>query len=283
MISVFLRYPNGKAKAVTFSYDDGAPQDKRLADVFNRYGLKCTFNFNGTAIRKFNFSKEEIQDIFLSKGHEIAVHGEFHRANGNTRPIEGIRDVLNNRLELEERCGCIIRGMAYPDTGITVMNNFGCYGDVKNYLIELDIAYSRTIGKDNDSFLLPDDFHAWMPTAHHNNPQIMEYIDKFLNLDLSTKAYHATRGPRLMYIWGHSFEFDRNDNWHHMEEICRKLSANDEIWYATNIEIYDYVWAYKSLRYSADGHRIYNPTVTKVWLDIDGNLFGVAPGETLTV
>ncbi|MBO5249036.1 MAG: polysaccharide deacetylase family protein [Clostridia bacterium] len=283
MRSVFMRYPNGKAKAVTFSYDDGVPQDKRLAELFDKYGMKGTFNFNNVRARKTNFSNEQIKEYFLSKGHEIAVHGAFHRANGNLRPIEGIRDVLDCRLELEERCGQIIRGMAYPDSGITQMGNFGNYEQIKNYLCELDIAYARTLGGDNNSFLLPQDFHAWMPTAHHNNPQIMEYIDEFLNLDISPNVYHATRIPRLLYIWGHSFEFDRNDGWEHIEEICQKLANNDEIWYATNIEIYDYVQAYKSLQYSADGHTVYNPTLFTVWLDVDSRLYSIKSGETIRI
>ena len=36
----------GKLKAVTFSYDDGVTQDERLIKLFNKYGLKCTFNIN---------------------------------------------------------------------------------------------------------------------------------------------------------------------------------------------------------------------------------------------
>ena len=127
MRSVFMRYPGGKAKAVTFSYDDGVAQDKRLAKIFCKYGMKATFNFNSENMRSVNFSKDEIKEYFLSKGHEIAIHGANHRANGNLRAIEGIRDVLDCRLELEERCDCIIRGMAYPDTGITLMGNFGNY------------------------------------------------------------------------------------------------------------------------------------------------------------
>jgi hypothetical protein len=59
------------------------------------------------------------------------------------------------------------------------------------------------------------------------------------------------------------------------------LSNNDEIWYATNIEIYDYVEGYKRLVYSADGYRIYNPNLFEVWLDVDGVLYSVKPGETL--
>ena len=46
MRTIFMRYPDGKAKAVTFSYDDGVPQDKRLAELFSKYNMKGTFNFN---------------------------------------------------------------------------------------------------------------------------------------------------------------------------------------------------------------------------------------------
>ena len=277
MRSIFLRYPGGKAKAVTFSYDDGVMADKRLAELFDKYGMKGTFNFTF----KVRFTDEELQEIFFSKGHEIAVHGANHRANGNLRPIEGIRDVLDCRLELEKRCDRIIRGMAYPDSGISRIGIHTDYETIKNYLSDLDIVYARTLGKDNDSFTLPEDFHAWMPSAHHDNPKIMEYIDKFLSIDTSEKVYHASRFPRLLYIWGHSAEFDVNGNWDHIESICEKLANNDEIWYATNIEIYDYVEAYKRLVYSADNSKVYNPTLLTLWFDIDKTLYSIKPGETL--
>ena len=279
MRSVFMRYPGGRAKAVTFSYDDGCSADARLAALFDRYGLKCTFNFTC----KDKFTDEEVKDIFLSKGHEIAVHGANHRPNGNQRPIEGIRDVLDCRLALEKKCGRIIRGMAYPDSGITLFGNFGNYAQVKNYLTELDIAYARTLSGDNDRFELPSDFHAWMPSAHHDNPGIMAYVDKFLALDLSTKAYHARRHPRLFYIWGHSFELDNKNNWDHMEELCRRLSGHGDVWYATNMEIFEYVEGYKRLVYSADGCLVYNPSLFSVWIDVDGVLHEIRPGETVAV
>ncbi len=278
-----MRYPGGKAKAVTFSYDDGCKQDKRLAEIFDKHGMKCTFNHNCESLRNENFTKEEVHEYFLSKGHEIAVHGALHRANGATRTIEGIREVLDCRLELEEKCDRIIRGMAYPDSGITVMSALGSYSDIKNYLAELDIAYARTLAGDNDSFLLPEDFHAWMPTAHHNNPEIFEYIDKFLSLDLSVAASKARRYSRLFYIWGHSYEFDRNDNWDRIEKICERLGGKDDIYYATNIEIYECTEAYKRLVYSADGRRIYNPSARSVWLDIDGITYEIKPGEAILI
>lgn len=280
---VFMRYPGGKAKAVTFSYDDGVAQDKKLAEIFDKYGMKATFNFNCQASRSFNYTDEEIQEIFLSKGHEIAVHGAYHRASGNVRPIEGIRDVLDCRLELEKRCNRIIRGMAYPDSGITRMGSFGSYEMIKQYLTELDIAYARTLGGDNNSFALPEDFHAWMPTAHHKNPKIMEYVEEFLSIDLSPRVYCSGRAPRLMYIWGHSYEFDRDNNWELIEKICEKLSGREDIWYATNIELYDYTEGYKRLVYSADGRRIFNPSLFEIWFDVDGALYSVKPGETVEI
>ena len=68
-----------------------------------------------------------------------------------------------------------------------------------------------------------------------------------------------------------------------MEEICKRLASNDEIWYATNIEIYDYVQAYKSLRYSANGLKIYNPTLYTIWIDVDSRLYAIKSGETVCI
>ena len=35
-----LRFPEGKAKALTFSYDDGCRADVRMAKTLTKYGLK---------------------------------------------------------------------------------------------------------------------------------------------------------------------------------------------------------------------------------------------------
>lgn len=115
----FLRFPGGKTKAVTFSYDDGAESDIRLADVLTKHGLKGTFNLNSSKLLSGDgLSVGEIKMHLLDAGHEIAVHGEFHKALGLCSPLDGIKDVLNCRLKLEKTFGRIIRGMAYADSGI---------------------------------------------------------------------------------------------------------------------------------------------------------------------
>ena len=156
----FMRFPGGKAKALTLSYDDGVVQDKRFSDVLEKYGIKCTFNLNGINCRKNKgLSFDEVREYILSRGNEVAVHGLNHRAEGYLRPIEGIHDVLECRLELESELGVIIRGMAYPDTGITRYSNGANYETVKDYLKKLDITYARTLGGDNNAFEMPSDFY----------------------------------------------------------------------------------------------------------------------------
>lgn len=281
----FLRFPEGKLKAVTFSYDDGCRDDIRLSATFNKYGLKGTFNLNSAWLGKsktdWHLMADEIKENIIDAGHEIATHGAEHRANGNLRPIDGIQDVLNCRLGLEKTFDTIVRGLAYPDSGIRALNNGATLEKIEQYLKELDIVYARTLGEINDSFNLPQNWYQWMPTAHHDNAETMDLIDKFVAL--GEQSYAARREPRLFYLWGHSYEFSEKNNWERIEEICEKISGKDDIWYATNFEIYDYVNAYNSLVYSADNSKIYNPTLKKIWLDIDGKSYTINPGETLKI
>ena len=278
----FLRYPGGLQKAVTLSYDDGCRQDIRLAETIDKYNLKCTFNLNSAYIAdepgEWHLTVDEIADHIVAGGHEIALHGARHVAPGKERPIDGIREMLECRLELERRFGMIIRGMAYPDSGINCFANNVDYQKIKQYLSDLDIAYARTVDGDNDMFRLPGDWHRWVPTVHHINPQVTEYIEKFNARH--EQEYTADNTPLLFYLWGHSYEFDEFENWDLLEEICKSLAGRDDTWYATNIEIYDYVAAYNSLIFSADGTVVHNPTATTVWIYTDGNTVSVGPGQT---
>ncbi len=280
----YLRFPGGKFKAVTLSYDDGVKQDIRFAEILDKYGIKCTFNINSNSLYSNSESKitaQEMKTHLYDKGHEIAVHGKHHVALGNPSPSLGIRDVLDCRQELEDALDTIIRGMAYPDTGIRTICNGNSYDNIRHYLKDLGIVYARTLGGDNDAFQLPSDFYAWMPTAHHNNKNLIPWAENFVALEECTYAANAV--ARLFYLWGHSYEFDRNDNWDVIENFCQTIGGKDDIWYATNIEIYEYIEAYNSLIFSADCKKIYNPTLKEIWIYIDREIYSIKPGETLKI
>lgn len=283
----FLRFPGGREKALTLSYDDGVIYDRQLIETADRYGIKVTLNINSAwmGASDINLSAAELKEL-TANGHEIAVHGARHIASGNVSAIDGIRDVLECRQKLENAFDTIIRGMAYPDTGITQVVGGASKSEIKAYLKALGIAYSRTLGGDNDTFDLPEDFYEWMPNAHHKNPKLLEYLDKFISEPIA--EYAARRTPKLFYLWGHSYEFNNDHNWDLLEKFCKTAGGRKDIWYATNIEICDYVNAYRSLIFNVENTKVYNPTDKEIWFEASdvntGNqLFCVRPGETLNM
>lgn len=282
----FIRFPDGKAKAITLSYDDGCRADIKLSEIITRYGLKATFNISSNKISdipdKWFLLKKEIKEHILDKGHEIAIHNANHIANGLLNTADGIKEVLDCRTKLEQEFGVIVRGMAYPNSGISRFQNGMAYSDVKRYLTDLNISYARTLGVVNKSFYLPNDWHCWMPTAHHNNEQLFEYIDAFLSINCN-EGLGANFDARLLYIWGHSYEFDAKNNWDRLDKICKLISGRDDIWYATNGEIYDYVTAYNSLVFSVDNEIVYNPSAKTVWFIYGDDTYSIKSGETIKI
>ena len=72
-----------------------------------------------------------------------------------------------------------------------------------------------------------------------------------------------------MYVQDHRHEFDDDNNWNVIEEFCALVGGKEDIWYATNIEIIDYLQAAKNLRFSSDHHNVNNPQCPSAWHHIE--------------
>ena len=178
-------------KMLTFSYDDGIYQDERLVEIFNKYGMKATFNLNtGIQSPESNFE------------------------------IEGIKIA---RMEQE--------GLAKLYEGHEI-----AYGDVPDpvvsYLKDIGIRYGRTV-ESTHSFTLPQDPLRLNATCHHNDDKLFELAEQFLAA--------KPEEPMLFYVWGHSYEFDVNNNWERIEEFCKMLGGRDDIFYGTNAQCLGYI------------------------------------------
>lgn len=226
---------NGKKKAITFSFDDGVTQDKKLIEILNRYGLKATFNINsgffggkgelvrnGVPVRHDKIAKEEICSVYA--GHEIAVHTKTHPFLPKLPDDEVIAQVCEDHETLSELIGYHVVGMAYP-----------CGGANHDARVEKLVRkhtpcrYARTI-EATGNFSLPADPHAWNPTVYFIDTDLMfELGDRFLALQ--------SEEPALFYIWGHAYELDAWNFWERFEEFCKKISGKDDIFYGTNREI----------------------------------------------
>lgn len=279
MKTMFMRFPGGKSKALTFSYDDNVEQDICLVEIFRKYGMRATFNLNagqfvpegtvhpeGKVHRRMTAA--QVLSTYTPDVCEVACHSLNHPWLTACSSAVVCQQVIDDRRELEKMFQMPIHGMAYPfgptnDTVVDVLRLCGIY-------------YSRTTVS-TEKFDMPTDWLRLPATCHHKNPRLMELADKFISMN-------ATRFPQLFYVWGHSYEFEEADNWHVIENFCEKMANKDDIWYATNMEIYT-AWAdYMRLETSADGSMIFNPNCRDVWIaDGKNNVFCIAPGKTLRV
>lgn len=259
-----ILFPEGKKYCVTFSYDDGRVEDRRLVELFNRHNVKATFHLNSQTLGVKDgdaefVSPDEIAELYV--GHEVSCHGYTHPSLNFLTKDQMVSQLIEDRRNLEKYAGYPIRGMSYP---------YGDYSDVFLSLASaLGMEYSRTVNSTHD-YHMPNDFMQWHPTCHHNDA--LSLVDDFL-------AKPAGNRLKLFYIWGHSFEFKYQNNWNMMEELVEKISGNDDIWYATNIEIKDYMTAARNLVTSVDGTSVYNTSAKTVWLDVDGRTVMAKPGE----
>jgi len=272
----FLRFPGFKDKALTLSYDDGVVYDRKLIEIMNTYGLKGTFNINSgkfpekTGGRRL--TKEECLNLYVQSGNEVAVHGSKHLSLTEVDETMGVNDILQDRITLENMFGKIIKGMAYAN---------GVYDDLAvDILKKCGIEYARTIVS-TESFSVPIDWMRMPTTCHHDNPRLMELAHIFVEKESS--QVFGQNVPRLFLLWGHSYEFDRNDNWNIIEEFAKYMGNRKDIWYATNGEIYNYVKAYNRLEFSADGKIIYNPSSMTVWLKYFNQDIEIKPGDTIKI
>ncbi len=251
----FDRYKDGKLFAATFSYDDGNVADLKLLEIFNKYGVKGTFNLNSQYYENgsIDIKGDMLKDVY--KGHEIACHSNTHPHLEKMPVSMQYEELRKDRLILEELSGRIIRGFAYP---------FGTYNDdTITAMKTAGLVYGRTTIATND-FTIPTDFRKWNPTCHHR------YADDAMDRFVHSAEKCPWRAGLLLYIWGHSYEFNNDGNWDVIENICSRLAALDNVWFATNIDIFDYVNAINSLIVSADCKTVENPTSTDVWVSEAG-------------
>ncbi|MBQ2864997.1 MAG: polysaccharide deacetylase family protein [Clostridia bacterium] len=278
MNSFLLRFPQGKSKLFTISYDDGVEQDIQLVELMKKYGIKGTFNINS---RRFapegkcwpeGFVQRRMTAYMTKKAYdtplvEVAVHGAAHLYPSFVPSSVAMCEFIDDRRELEKMFGRLIRGGAYP---------FGRYNDdTIDILSKAGIVYCRTTVA-TKTFDLPGNWLKLDPTCHHNDPRLFELCDRFLSEEPRYLPY-------FFYVWGHSYEFEDRDNWDRIEQLFKCVSGKEEVWYCTNIEAYDYIKAYEQLIFSADGSIVHNPTATDLWANCDGNTVHIPAGETVTL
>lgn len=219
-------------KILTFSFDDCENYDRRLCDLLRKYGMKATFFLisgelslvcdhyrYGEKTIVERVSPEELPVTY--RGMEVASHTTAHHCSP-----DDLKDSVEDSLSrLSQLCGYPVRGLAYPGGEYTA--------ELVQELKKLPVAYARTAAATHD-FALPDEWLTWHPTCTYNDDDVLSLADRFLDYRGET--------PALFHVFGHSYELTQKKkgcDWESFEELLQKLSGRPDVWYATNIEIYD--------------------------------------------
>lgn len=276
--NIKMLFPKGKSKALILSYDDGCVQDRQLVKLMNKYDLIGTFHLNANKLGAANYLvKDEIQKLF--KGHEVSVH-TFNHPGLTKLSIEEIQyEIVEDRKELERLVTYPVRGMAYP---------FGNHNDtVIDVISKLGIEYARTVN-DTYGFEIPENFLKWHPTMHQfskaywkANDPLQDSIE--INLFYKTiDSFLQTKDLAVLDIWGHSWEMGSDaKKWTETERFFQVLSHQSDVYYCKQIDLVDYIHAFRNLRFSMNNTTVFNASSLKVFFLYNKEIRSVDPGETI--
>lgn len=277
-IPIEMLFPKAKTKALILSYDDGRIQDQLLVKLMNKYKLIGTFHLNANKLGTNDYlSKSEIKDLF--RGHEVSVHSFNHPNLTTLSKIDIVYEIIEDRKELERLMNYPVRGMAYP------------FGNNNEFVIDaiegLGIEYARTVD-DTYHFKIPENFLKWHPTIHQfakaywkpnqpeNDAKELAHFYQTINDFLQTKEL------ALLDVWGHSWEMGTDQmKWDETEKFFKLLANNPSIHYTSQIDLVDYINAFKNLKFSVDKKIVYNPHSTTLYFNFQGKTYTILGRETI--
>lgn len=204
--------------------------------------------------------KEKIPALY--KGHEIATHGVKHLTLARCPMTDVVKEILEDRQALEELTGEIVCGHAYPN---------GSYSpEIKTLLPSLGIHYARTAPTQ-------DCIHTRRTSM--NGIQRATITTGLCTMQKNSYPLNLPQFQYLFYVWGHSYEFDRDNNWYVIEEFCKMIGGREDIWYATNAEVCHYLMAVKQVHTSVDEKLLFNGSGQDIYLIRNGENILLHPGE----
>jgi hypothetical protein len=135
-------------------------------------------------------------------------------------------------------------------------------------------VYCRTT-QQSDPCFPPKEPLLWATTAHQ--------FQEGASPGKWEAFYNNPKSRGVFYVWGHTYEFNRpGHDWSDLPRIYKPLSGKPDVWYCTNIQLFDYEAARRAMVIAANRKSAFNPSGIPVTLDI-GRLICVPPGQTISL
>ena len=203
-------------KYFVFSIDDGTIYDETTIEIFNRYGIKGTFNLN-SGLQDFVWYLGDLpirrlplyEYRSLYDGHEVASHTLTHPYLDQCPDDVVVREVSEDINNLEAIFEHEVKSFATP---------FETCGDrevwlISNYTKVTNIRLSEI----DESFKKPSDPYHIKVTALDIN-RALELIQDFINDD----------NAELFVYAGHSYDFYVENTFYLLEELIKTLVNNKD-------------------------------------------------------
>lgn len=239
-------------KYLSFSFDDGLEQDRKLIELLKKYGLSATFNLNAGLFGKrdyvgrigsigfteytepgdhglikttehYRLPKEKIAETY--SGFEIASHTYTHTPMPKLKSEQFADEIDRDIRELSSIAGYPVRGFAYPG-GIATRASAA-------YLGTKGLLYARTAFA-NGKYNFPADPMRYAPTAAIKDKKAEKLLDAFLAEEL--------REDLLFCLWGHGYEADfgtANASYAAFERIFARAAGHSNVIYCTLAQAFE--------------------------------------------
>ena len=203
-------------KYFVFSIDDGTVYDETTIEIFNRYGIKGTFNLN-SGLQDFVWYLGDLpirrlplyEYRSLYDGHEVASHTLTHPYLDQCPDDVVVREVSEDINNLEAIFEHEVKSFATP---------FETCGDREVWLIsKYTKATNIRLSEIDESFKKPSDPYHIKVTALDIN-RALELIQDFINDD----------NAELFVYAGHSYDFYVENTFNLLEELVKILVNNKD-------------------------------------------------------
>ena len=203
-------------KYFIFSIDDGTIYDRKVIDIFNKYKIKATFNLNSglgnfvwylgdRPIERFDLSKE----VHLYDGHEVASHSLTHPHMTDCPGEEIVRQVGEDVINLERIFNREVHTFAFPFHDLEER----CI-DVIKHIHNIKVIRISELDK---TFKMPDIHHVKITSLDVN--EAVNLVDDFIRDETA----------EIFVFVSHAYDFEVNNTYDKLEELCQKVIAQKDI------------------------------------------------------
>lgn len=293
-------YPDGKYKAVLFSFDDSASgaawtDHDLVLPLLKKDGLKAAFFLNyradqvpggipyghdasGKEIWTGDMSRDHAKELFrqLYGGMEIGNHTMNHYPPGLCGPDRIRHEIGDAKTLFETIFGQEVAGFAYPWWDKKKDNPVASGRWFRAYCKYIGIRYLRNgplkwpdwahVPSQLD-VNIPADFYSWNPCLKYTDASaridIVDAINWYIKLDTKNDM-------KVFFGVGHSWELvdsktgQRNVNYSQLSKFCDAVAANSAtLWNPTPIQFVDYINASRLVQVTKDAQgsiTVHNPS-----------------------